>query len=88
MRDTNFAGLPPTLTIGAQCDPLADDARDYTAKIRAAGGQAHWVEERGLVHGYLRARASVPRAAASFTRIVETISAFAAGRWPFEGDAS
>jgi hypothetical protein len=40
------------------------------------------------VHGYLRARASVPRAAASFTRIVETISAFAAGRWPFEGDAS
>jgi acetyl esterase len=88
LRDTHFAGLPPTLTIGAQCDPLADDARDYAAKIRAAGGQAQWVEERGLVHGYLRARASVPRAAASFTRIVETISAFAAGRWPFEGDAS
>jgi acetyl esterase len=88
LRDSHFAGLPPTLTIGAQCDPLADDARDYAAKICAAGGQAQWVEERGLVHGYLRARASVPRAAASFTRIVETISAFAAGRWPFEGDAS
>ncbi len=86
LRDTDFAGLPPTLAISAQCDPLADDARDYTARVRAAGGQAQWVEEPGLVHGYLRARASVPRAATSFTRIVEAISAFAAGRWPY-GDA-
>lgn len=87
LRDSDFTGLPPTLAIGAQCDPLADDARDYAAQIRTAGGRAHWVEEAGLVHGYLRARASVPRAAASFTRIVEAISAFAASRWPFEGDA-
>ena len=86
LRDTDFAGLPPTLAISAQCDPLADDTRDYAARIRAAGGRAHWVEEPGLVHGYLRARASVPRAATSFTRIVEAISAFAAGRWPY-GDA-
>lgn len=87
LRDRDFTGLPPTLTIGAQCDPLADDARDYAAQVRAAGGRAHWIEEAGLVHGFLRARASVPRAAASFTRIVDTITAMAAGRWPFEGDA-
>lgn len=87
LRDRDFTGLPPTLTIGAQCDPLADDARDYAAQVRAAGGRAHWIEEAGLVHGFLRARASVPRAAASFTLIVETITAMAAGRWPFEGDA-
>jgi acetyl esterase len=86
LRDPDFTGLPPTLAIGAQCDPLADDARDYASKIRAAGGRAHWVEEAGLVHGYLRARASVPRAAASFTRIVDAISAFAKGQWPY-GDA-
>lgn len=83
LRDKDFSGLPPTLAIAAQCDPLADDARLYAEKVRAAGGQAHWVEEPGLVHGYLRARASVPRAAASFTRIVDAISAFAAGRWPY-----
>lgn len=84
--DPDFTGLPPTLAISAQCDPIADDARDYAAKITAAGGRAHWVEEPGLVHGYLRARASVPRAATSFTRIVDAISAFAKGRWPY-GDA-
>ncbi len=82
LQDTDFSGLPPTLAIAAQCDPLADDARDYAAAIRAAGGTALAVEEPGLVHGYLRARMSVPRAAASFTRITETLSAMAARRWP------
>lgn len=83
LRDTNFTGLPPTLAISAECDPLSDDARDYAAKITAAGGRAHWVKETGLVHGYLRGRTTVPRAAASFTRIVDAISAFAAGQWPY-----
>lgn len=86
LRDPDFSGLPPTLAIAAQCDPLADDARDYVAKVQAAGGRAHWVQEPGLVHGYLRARSSVPRAATSFTRIIDAISAFAAGQWPY-GDA-
>ena len=34
---------------------------------RAAGGRAQAVTATGLVHGYLRARATVPRAAASFS---------------------
>lgn len=79
LRDPDFSGLPPTLAISAECDPLADDARDYAAKINAAGGRAEWVCEKGLVHGYLRARATVPRAAASFDRIVAAITAFAKG---------
>jgi acetyl esterase len=82
--DPDFAGLPPTLAVSAQCDPLADDARLYAAKITAAGGQAHWTNAAGLVHGYLRARSTVPRAADSFTEIVDTIAAFANGLWPFQ----
>ena len=78
---TDFAGLPPTLAIAAECDPLADDAAAYAAAVTAAGGQAQAVTEPGLVHGYLRARATVPRAAASFDRIVATLSAMAARRW-------
>jgi len=82
LRDRDFSGLPPTLAISAECDPLADDARDYAARITAAGGRADWVQEAGLVHGYLRARATVPRAAASFTRIVDAISHFAKREQP------
>ncbi len=83
LQDTDFTNLPPTLAIAAECDPLADDAPAYAAKITQAGGRAHAVTEKGLVHGYLRARTSVPRATASFQRITDTITAFAQGRWPF-----
>ena len=83
LQDTDFTGLPPTLAIAAECDPLADDAPAYAAKVAAAGGRAHSVTEKGLVHGYLRARTTVPRAAESFRRITATITAFAEDRWPF-----
>ena len=77
LQDTDFTNLPPTLAIAAECDPLADDARAYAEKIVAAGGRAQWVVEPGLVHGYLRARKTVPRAASSFARITAAITAFA-----------
>ena len=78
LLDTDFAGLPPTLTIAAECDPLADDARAYRDRILDAGGVAICVEEPGLVHGYLRARHSVPRATSSFARIAKALNAMAA----------
>lgn len=77
LRDTDFSGLPPTLAIAAECDPLADDARAYAEKVSSAGGRAEWIVEAGLVHGYLRARNSVPRARDSFDRITATITSFA-----------
>lgn len=82
LQDSDFAGLPPTVIVTAACDPLADDGRDYRDAITAAGGRAVWHNETGLVHGYLRARHSVPRAAASFARIIAALSALAQGRLP------
>ncbi len=82
LSDTDFSGLPPVLAISAECDPLADDARDYAARITAAGGRALWVEEPGLVHGYLRGRAFSARVRASYARIMSAIAAFAHGEQP------
>ena len=87
LQAADFSGLPPTLAICAECDPLADDARLYADRITAAGGQAVAITEPGLVHGYLRARHTVSRARASFLRITSTLAAFARRDWPF-GDAS
>lgn len=84
LSDSDFSGLPPTLAIAAECDPLADDAAAYATALRAAGGWARAVTEPGLVHGYLRARATVPRAAASFARVTAALSAFARGTLPEE----
>lgn len=82
LHDSSFAGLPPTLAIAAECDPIADDSATYAAAIVAAGGRAVAITEPGLVHGYLRARHRVPRAARSFARICAAISDIRNGIWP------
>ncbi|MFN3971413.1 MAG: alpha/beta hydrolase fold domain-containing protein [Gemmobacter sp.] len=87
LQDRNFAGLPPTAIFTAQCDPLSDDGRDYRDAILAAGGRATWTEEPGLVHGYLRARHTVPRAADSFARIIAALARMARGVDPAPGPA-
>ncbi|MFN3261503.1 MAG: alpha/beta hydrolase [Pikeienuella sp.] len=79
LHDEDFSGLPPTLIFSAECDPLADDGREYRDRIRAAGGAADWRLDRGLVHGWLRARHMSPRAGAAFARIVEGVGRLAAG---------
>jgi len=83
LQDSDFAGLPPTVAVAAECDPLADDAQDYATALRAAGGRAVSFTAPGMVHGYLRARATVPRAAQSFTEICNAISALAQQTWPY-----
>ncbi|SMR82468.1 acetyl esterase [Aliiroseovarius halocynthiae] len=81
LEDTDFSDLPPTVSITAQCDPLADDGMTYRDAILAAGGKAVWFNEAGLVHGYLRARHQSDRARRSFARIVDQITMLAQGEW-------
>ena len=82
LHDTDFTRLPPTVIVSGECDPQADDATLYRDRIRAAGGRAEATVEPGLVHGYLRARHSVPRAADSFARITAALAAMVPGATP------
>lgn len=79
----DLTGLPPTVAFSAECDPLADDALHYCRRLADAGTPARRILERGLAHGYLRARHSVPRAADSFARITAALASLAHGHWPY-----
>ncbi|RWC23251.1 alpha/beta hydrolase [Mesorhizobium sp.] len=81
LADADFSNLPPTVLITAECDPLSSDGEAYRDRVVAAGGRAYWFEEPGLVHGYLRARHTVGRARASFTRVVDAVAALGQGAW-------
>lgn len=74
LSDDDFSGLPVTVAISAQCDPIADHAKRYALAINAVGGQAFWLEDKGLVHGHLRARHTVKRARDSFDRVLRAIA--------------
>ncbi|WP_411962114.1 alpha/beta hydrolase [Mesorhizobium sp. CA4] len=78
LRDSDLSGLPPTIIVTAECDPLSSDGEVYRDRILAAGGQAWWREEPRLVHSFLRARPTVPRAAEAFARIVADVHALGA----------
>lgn len=84
LQDSNFSDLPPTVVVTADCDPLRDDGPAYCDRIVAAGGKAHVINEPGLVHGFLRARTTVVRAANSFERISVAIEALGQGLWPYD----
>jgi acetyl esterase len=81
LSDSDFSGLPPTVILTAEYDPLSSDGEAYRDRIIEAGGKAWWHEEAGLVHGYLRARHIVSRARESFTRIVDGIRMLGRKDW-------
>ena len=83
LDDSDFRDLPPTVIFTADCDPIRDDGSRYRDRLRAAGVPVEWINEEGLVHGYLRARASSERARHSFERISLAIEALGQGIWPY-----
>ena len=84
LHDNDFSALPPTVIFTAECDPLSDDGRGYRDRIIAAGGKAAWINEKGLIHGYLRARNTVKLAEASFERMTKATIDLCTGNWNWD----
>ena len=75
----DFAGLPPAFIATANYDPCRDDGAVYAERLRAAGVRAEYRCAQKLAHGYLRARALSPAAAAEFAAISEGARALLRG---------
>ena len=73
-----FDGLPPALILTAEFDPIADDARAYAARLRAAGVAVEATTYPGVLHGFFllgrafdAGRAAVQQAGAALARGLE-----------------
>ena len=49
-----LTGLPPTLAITAEYDPLRDDGEHYARAIRSADGHADRRRYDGMIHGFFQ----------------------------------
>ncbi len=48
----DYSGLPDTLILTAQFDPLRDEGEEYGRRMRQAGGRVHIERIEGALHGY------------------------------------
>ena len=72
---TDFSELPPAFIWAAESDPLSEEARDYAARLQAAGVPARVHIHKGVVHGCLRARVHYLFAAELFETLCDGIEA-------------
>ncbi|GIG55771.1 lipase [Longispora fulva] len=75
-----FHDLPPAYIMGSELDSLLVDARLCAERLRDNGISAQLVEEQGLVHSSLRARALSPRAAEMWTAFCAATARLAGDR--------
>jgi acetyl esterase len=70
IRAASHAGLPKTLIITAEHDPLLDNGARYRDRLVEAGVPVRYVEQEGAIHGFLSLPGVVPVATDSLDDIV------------------
>jgi acetyl esterase len=65
LRATSFAGLPETLVICAELDPLVDDGVEYTRRLQQAGVSVDLQIYPGMFHGFWWMAGVLPEARAA-----------------------
>jgi acetyl esterase len=64
-------GLPPTLVLTNECDPMRDEAEAFAEQLGTAGVDVETTRFPGLVHAVYWMSGAVPRSAEYHQRIVE-----------------
>ncbi len=72
-RAADLTGLPPTLCITAECDPLRDDGEAFARRLKDAGNAVTLYRAPGMMHGFLLYWHKFDRALDVIRRIAEEV---------------
>jgi acetyl esterase/lipase len=73
--ERDLTGLPSTLVITAECDPLRDEGERYARAIRAAGESAVSLRSPWMIHGFFQMGAAIDAARQLLLDIAEWLGA-------------
>jgi len=74
LRAPDLAGLPPTLLLTAEYDPLRDEGEAYARRLAGAGVQVDFERCTGQMHGFLTMVNVLPGSAWAIARIADFIA--------------
>lgn len=69
----NQKGLPETIIVTAEYDPLRDQGETYLNTLREAGVKATGIRARGMIHGFMSLFAMVPAAENLITMVFSLV---------------
>jgi acetyl esterase len=72
----SFAGLPKTLILTAEFDPLRDEGEEYGKKLRDSGVNAVTCRYDGMIHGFVNMGAAIPQSRQAILQIAKQLMAW------------
>jgi acetyl esterase len=78
----DLSGLPPTLMMTAEFDPLRDEGIAYAQKLAQAGVTVEHLHAADQMHGFLLLSRAVDRAGELVAHLADVLASHQAGSWP------
>lgn len=72
-RAEDLTGMPPSVIVGAEFDPLRDDGREFARRLKEAGNEVEYIEMSGMMHGFILYYQRFHRAEELIERIGSTV---------------